>query len=339
MSQVPSSPTTPNTTALPHPTPTGPVEGAVPLADWGVIAAQGEEAAKFLHSQLTQDLALQTPQQARLAGYCSAKGRLLATLVAFKPASDTVLLALPAELLAQTQKRLSMFVLRAKCKLSDASSGQPGGWAVWGLAGTAAQQWLGADASGAPWSAFGKALPDGRQAWATRLPDAGTSGGAVARYLVLLPSDAAIEGLPALAASDWAALDIAAGLAWVRGATVEQFVPQMLNLELLGGVNFQKGCYPGQEIVARSQYRGTIKRRTFAFATEAPAQIGQEVFHSEDPEQPAGLVAGVAPQGTASLLLVETKLAALQSGSLHLGSAQGPALIQQALPYEITEPQ
>ena len=336
MSQA--SPST-STTALPRPTLAGPIEGAVPLEDWGVVVAQGEEAAKFLHSQLTQDLALQTPQQARLAGYCSPKGRLLATMVAFKPASDTVLLALPAELLPQTQKRLAMFVMRAKCKLVDASASQPGGWGVWGLAGPAAQQWLGADGSEAPWSTLGKTLPDGRQAWGTRLPDAGTQGGAVARYLVLLPADAARPELPALGPSDWAALDVASGLAWVRSATVEQFVPQMLNLELLGGVNFQKGCYPGQEIVARSQYRGTIKRRTFAFACPAPALVGQEVYHSEDPEQPAGLVASVAAQGGGSLLLVETKLAALQSGSLHLGSAQGPALTQQALPYEISEPQ
>ena len=328
-----------NTTALPLPSLAAGLEGATRLEDWGVIAARGEEAAKFLHSQLTQDLALQTPQQARLAGYCSAKGRLLATMVAFKTASDELLLALPAELLAQTQKRLSMFVLRAKCKLSDASATQSDGWAVWGLAGEAARRWLGADAPETPWSARSKALADGRLIWSTRLPDAGTAAGALSRYLVLAPADAPLGDLPAMSAEDWAALDVAAGLAWVRAATVEQFVPQMLNLELLGGVNFQKGCYPGQEVVARSQYRGTIKRRTFAFACSAPAQVGQEIFHSADPEQPAGLVAGAAPHGEGSLLLVETKLAALQSGSLHLGSVDGPMLHQLALPYDIAEPQ
>ena len=105
--------------------------GAVRLADWGVIRAQGEEAAKFLHTQLTQDLALQTTAQARLAGYCSAKGRLLATLLALKPDDRSVLLALPADVLPATVKRLSMFVLRAKCQLSDDSAA----WAVWGLSG------------------------------------------------------------------------------------------------------------------------------------------------------------------------------------------------------------
>ncbi len=328
-----------NTSALPRPALAASLEGATRLEDWGVIAARGEEAAKFLHGQLTQDLALQTPQQARLAGYCSAKGRLLATMVAFKTSADEVLLALPAELLAQTQKRLSMFVLRAKCKLSDASASQAGGWAVWGLAGEAARQWLGDDAPQTVWSASSRILADGRRLWSARLPDAGTAAGALPRYLVLAPCDAPLGDLPALSAAHWAALDIAAGLAWVRAATVEQFVPQMLNLELVGGVNFQKGCYPGQEVVARSQYRGTIKRRTFAFACEAQAQVGQEVFHSEDPEQPAGLVAGVAPHGAGSLLLVETKLAALLAGSLHLGSAQGAVLSQLALPYDIAEPQ
>ncbi|HEY1090127.1 MAG TPA: folate-binding protein, partial [Burkholderiaceae bacterium] len=97
------------------------IHGAVRLADWGVIRAAGEEAAKFLHSQLTQDTVLQTTAKARLAGYCSAKGRLLASMLALKTGDAELLLALPAEVLAATQKRLSMFVMRAKCKLTDAS--------------------------------------------------------------------------------------------------------------------------------------------------------------------------------------------------------------------------
>ena len=148
--------------------------GAVRLADWGVIRAQGEEAAKFLHTQLTQDLALQTGAQARLAGYCSAKGRLLATMLAVKPDDQSVLLALPAEVLPATVKRLSMFVLRAKCKLSDDSAA----WAVWGLSGAQARDWLaeagvGAGAGAVPsavWSVSRVALADGREALATRLP-------------------------------------------------------------------------------------------------------------------------------------------------------------------------
>ena len=118
-------------------------------------------------------------------------------------------------------------------------------------------------------------------------------------------------------------------------------MPQMLNLELLGGVNFQKGCYPGQEGVARSQYRGTIKRRTQLFSLDGTAavQIGQELFHSADPEQPAGLVAAAGRWQGQPVLLAEVKLAALEGGSLHLGAADGPLLQRQALPYVVAEPQ
>lgn len=305
--------------------------GALRLADWGVMRAQGEEAAKFLHGQLTQDLVLQTSAQARLAGYCSAKGRLLAMMLALKPGADELWLALPAELLPATLKRLAMFVLRAKCKLSDASAEL----AVWGLAGAAAEQWLGAEAPAEVWGAARKG-----EAWVARLP--GTP--ACPRFLLLQPAAAPAPELPALAAADWAWLEAESGLAWVRQPTVEQFVPQMLNLELLGGVNFQKGCYPGQEIVARSQYRGTVKRRTFLFsvdgATEGAPQIGQELFHSADPGQPAGLVAAAAQRDGRGLLLAEVKLAALEGdGTLHLGAADGPALTPQPLPYTVGEPQ
>ncbi|MCX2861599.1 folate-binding protein [Paucibacter sp. PLA-PC-4] len=312
-----------------HTTTTVITGGALRLADWGVMRAKGEEAAKFLHGQLTQDIALQTPEQARLAGYCSAKGRLLATLLAVKNTSDELLLVLPAELLAPTLKRLSMFVLRARCKLSDASAD----WAMWGLAGPAASAWLGAAAPAEVWGVarVGEAL-------VVKLPDALE---AVARYALLQPTQAPAPALPALVEADWQWLEVQAGLAWVRGATVEQFVPQMINLELLGGVNFQKGCYPGQEVVARSQYRGTVKRRTLMFAAEGAAQavVGQELFHSADPAQPAGLVAAVAQREGRTLLLAEVKLAALEGGSLHLGSAEGPVLFPRTLPYSVGEPQ
>jgi tRNA-modifying protein YgfZ len=134
---------------------------------------------------------------------------------------------------------------------------------------------------------------------------------------------------------DWAWAEAAAGFAWVRGANVEAFVPQMINFEVLGGVNFQKGCYPGQEIVARSQYRGTLKRRLQLFSVEAEASVGQELFLASEPEQPAGRVAGCATRGGQSLIAAEVKLAALDAGTLHLGSSGGPVLTQRALPYDI----
>jgi len=121
------------------------LQGAVRLADWGVIRAQGADAASFLHGQLTQDVQHLDPGSARLAGYCTAKGRLLASLVVWRSGADELLLACSADVLPATLKRLSMFVLRAKCKLSDASASV----ALHGLAGSAASQWLGASAPAA----------------------------------------------------------------------------------------------------------------------------------------------------------------------------------------------
>ena len=280
------------------------------LTDWGVIRAQGADAAHFLHGQLTQDFALLDRDHARLAGFCTAKGRLLATLVGWRAGDDEILLALPADTLAATLKRLSMFVLRAKCKLSDASAE----FAVYGLLGQpAAEAWT--------------LVHDG-DAVQVSLPGTG-------RALRVQPADAPAPAGASMSADDWAWAEAQAGMAWVRAATVEAFVPQMINFEVLGGVNFKKGCYPGQEIVARSQYRGTLKRRLQVFETEGTASVGQEIFHSADPEQPAGVVAGCGARGGRTAIAAEIKLAALEGGSLHLGSASGALLQARPLPYEI----
>jgi len=298
-----------------HPT----TDGAVALAEWGVIRAHGRDAAAFLHSQLTNDFAQLGPSQARLAGYCSAKGRLLASFVAWNTAPDEVLLACHASVLAHTLKRLSMFVLRSQCKLSDATAQ----CRLFGLAGPSAQALLGDTPIWHTRDVHGASL--------IRLPD----GAGLARALWASPSGA--PALPAITLDDWHWLAVQSGVPVVEAATAEHFVPQMLNFELVGGVNFQKGCYPGQEVVARAHYRGTIKRRTFLFDVDAPAAAGQEVFHSADPAQPAGMVANAAPRpGGGSSALVEIKLAALEGGSIHLGAPGGPVLLQRALPYAVT---
>ena len=294
---------------------TTPLRGAVRLTDWGVIRAQGADAATFLHSQLTQDIEGLGQDEARLAGYCSPKGRLLASFVVWRPAPDELLLACSADLLATTLKRLSMFVLRAKCKLSDASADL----ALYGIVDHAVPATVGA------------VQRDGDRTL-IRLADAE----GLPRALLAQPAGAAAPELPALDLATWNWLEVRSGVARIVAPTVEQFVPQMVNLEVVGGVNFKKGCYPGQEIVARSQYRGTLKRRAMLFDSEAELQPGQEVFHSEDPGQPAGLVANAArgPAGSSSAL-IEVKLAALAGGSWHAGSADGPLLQPRALPYEL----
>jgi folate-binding protein YgfZ len=297
------------------------MEGALRLTDWGVIRAQGADAASFLHGQLTQDINQLGASQARLAGYCSAKGRLLASLVVCRRGPEELLLLCSADLLAPTLKRLSMFVLRAKCKLSDASAEL----AVHGLVGIAATRMLGDAAPGQAWAATALG-----EATALRLPDAM----AQARYLLIQPASAAAPALPALDAATWAWLEVRSAVPRITAATVEQFVPQMVNMELVGGVNFQKGCYPGQEVVARSQYRGTLKRRGQLLDTDSLLQPGQEVFHSADPGQPAGMVVLGAPRpGGGGTALVELKLAAMEGGSLHAGNADGPLLHPLPLPY------
>jgi folate-binding protein YgfZ len=301
-------------------------EGAVALADWGVIRAVGEDARSFLHGQLTNDFAHLESSRARLAGYCSAKGRLLATFVAWRPTPDEVLLACSADVLPAALKRLSMFVLRAKCKLSDATAAVR----LFGLAGDAATRWLGDTAPAAAWARSVAGV-----ASVIRLPDAVVDGRAVARYLWAAPAEAEAPELPALDADAWRFLEVHSGVARVVAATVEQFVPQMVNLELVGGVNFQKGCYPGQEVVARSQYRGTLKRRGFVVEADASLAPGQEIFHSDDPGQPAGMVALSGTLGDRHAGLAELKLASIEGGTLHAGAPDGPLLRVGALPYAI----
>jgi len=289
-------------------------DGALPLTHWGLIRARGPDAVSFLQGQLTNDIAAIGVLQARLAGFCSAKGRLQASFIVWKLADDDLLLACAASVLASTLKRLSMFVLRAKCKLNDASAE----FALHGAVGQTARALLGDLPA---WS--GRAIDGGGSL--VRLPDVD----GVARCLVASHQPPAAAPL-----SDavWRALEVRSGIPLIEAATVDQFVPQMLNYELVGGVDFRKGCYPGQEIVARSQYRGTIKRRMFLFeSTSASLAAGQEVFHSDDPAQPAGMIVNAAD----ALALVEVKLGALERGSLHAGRIDGPLLSRRELPYVV----
>lgn len=307
-----------------------PLDGAVRLSHWAVIDAAGEDAAAFLHGQLSQDVQGLPADQARLAAYCTAKGRMLASFVLLRPAAERVWLACSADVLPATLKRLRMFVLRAKAKLEDATATLT----VLGLCGQRAAAWLGAQAPGEPWAVV--AHGDAR---IVRLPPA--AGTPAAAWLWIGPAEqaqAVLDALPALPAEAWPWLEVAAGLPRITAATVEQFVPQMINLELIGGVNFKKGCYPGQEVVARSQYLGKLKRRMVRLDANAPLQAGQEVFAAADPAQPAGMVVNAAPSPAGGWsALVELKLAAWVDGRLHAGGVDGPELRRAALPYAVPE--
>ncbi|RJG10707.1 CAF17-like 4Fe-4S cluster assembly/insertion protein YgfZ [Massilia cavernae] len=301
-----------------------------------IIAVTGDDAAAFLHSQLTNDVAHLGVSEARLAGYCSPKGRLMATFLMWRNA-DSVFLQLPAELRAALQKRLSMFVLRAKARLSDVS-GDTANQVMLGLGGTCAhaalQQVLGTLPE-APYTRIDHPLGT-----VIRLGDAFGAP----RYQWLCSQETAADVLPRLretlaygGADAWRLAEIHAGIPQILSATQEQFVPQMVNYELIGGVNFKKGCYPGQEIVARSQYLGKLKRRTALASIDAAGVApGAEVFDVADPDQPCGMVVNAAPNGKGGVdALVEMKLASLEQGDIRLGSAAGVPLRFQPMPYAL----
>jgi folate-binding protein YgfZ len=239
-----------------------------------------------------------------------------ASMLGFKTSPEEVLLVMRQDLLAQTLKRLSMFVLRSKVKLSDAS-------AEWSLHGHLGAQ----DLSTQPWQ-----LRHDESGWHISLYPAASRS----RSLVLTQAGTPATQ-PALTLDDWLLSEVLSGIGDVQAATFEAFVPQMLNYESVDGVNFKKGCYPGQEVVARSQFRGTLKRRTYLVSSSMPLQAGQDIFHSADPEQPAGqVVQAVSHPLHGHWALVCLQTASAQEGALHPGAAtQGHVLKLHPLPYEL----
>ncbi len=306
--------------------------GSAPLPHWGVIQAQGEEAAHFLHNQLTQDVLLLPVGQARLAAFCSAKGRMQASGVLIKTAPDTVLLVMSQDLLAQTLKRLSMFVMRAKVKLSDASAQ----WQLRGLLGASAQALMGSQEA-APWQSM---TQDGVHAVALYPAKVGDS--AIPRALWLASASHTLPAEPEISTELWQWTEVMSGVTLLSHAVFEAFVPQMLNYESVGGVNFKKGCYPGQEVVARSQFRGTLKRRTALVHSPVALVPGQEVFTPTEPEQACGTVvlAAAHPQSDDHHqgfdALVSGTLESMQT-EWHVGAADGATLTFMPLPYPLLE--
>ena len=319
-----------------HTTQAGATDFIAPLTHLGLIAATGDDAATFLHNQLTNDVETLGDAQARLAGYCTPKGRLLATMLMWKSA-QAIYLQLPREIQPAVQKRLQMFILRAKARLADAGDSV----VALGLAGRKSVEAL------APWFPDIPTVPYGvvhaDAGTLIRLADADEAP----RFQWLAEPATAMDAWPQLVqtlqpvgASAWRLLDIRAAIPLVVQATQEQFVPQMINFEVLGGVNFRKGCYPGQEIVARSQYLGKLKRRMLpAIVQAADVLPGMEVYASTDPEQPCGQIVNAEPSGEQTHCLVELKTAVLDEGAqIRLGSASGPLLQIGALPYVLTDP-
>ena len=313
------------------------------LPQWGLILVEGSDAASFLQNQLTNSvlgLKRTLPGQiaqgfssSRLIGYCSPKGRLLASawLGLFpqsEDAEDRFALFISKDIAASTAKRLSMYVLRSKLKVTDFSNE----WTISGLYGSDNQI-----------TALG--LDD--DCIALRMPDVLVGEESVSRLLMAHRQKKShnIENANEILKS-WNELEVLSAIPRIVQATQEQFVPQMINFESVAGVDFKKGCYPGQEIVARSQYRGAIKRRlqlahlSGVEFDESQTLPGTELFHSNDPSQPAGMVVLSSPSQSDPHridLQIECKLEALESGNIHLGSANGPVLQIDLLPYPLIE--
>lgn len=329
--------------------------GLAPVPHLGVIRASGADAAAFIHGQLSNDFAQLDPQHARLAAFCSAKGRMQASFIGLRPCAQDILLLCSRDLVAQTVKRLGMFVLRARCRITDASAD----YQIWGLCGDAAPE---ARPPAQPWAV--QPVGAGADAgWRITLPPACAS----ARALLLLPAGAPAPtppaGLPVLDAALWQWGEVMSAVATLSLPVFDHFVPQMLNYESVGGVNFAKGCYPGQEVIARSQFRGTLKRRAFVVQSSAALTAGQDVFtvaqlKSEGADaQPVGTVAqaaicppGVCQAGDAPPLwhaIVSITTSAAEAASAprdahaHAGAAlctqDGALLTLLPLPYRLRD--
>ena len=302
-----------------------------PLPELGVVCVSGPDAVPFLQSQLTNDVSRLAFGKVQLSGYCTPKGRLLATFHQWRT-DEGVFMRMPREIIGSVVKRLSMFVLRAKAKVTDVSDA----WATYALLGegTDVLHGAGLSAPDAPW-----ASTTDRTVRVDRLLP--TPAG-VARYLLTSPRESQLplhEDVARVSSSRWWSSEIDAAVPTIFAATQEKFVPQMINLEVLGGVDFKKGCYPGQEIVARSQYLGKLRRRmNIADVDAADVLPAADVYHS-GATQPVGTVVMAAESsGAGNALLFEAPIDRLESGSLHLQSQDGPRLRVRPLPYVLFDP-
>jgi tRNA-modifying protein YgfZ len=298
------------------------------LSHRGLIAVEGEDGESFLQGQLSNDVR-DLAGHARYAAYCTPKGRMLAFLLVWRDGPE-FFLELPRAVAEGTRKRLSMYVLRAKARLRDASDER----VRIGVAGEASAGLI-AHALGGP--APGPLV-------ASRVGEAYAIGLAAGRFELVVPPSAAPAVWDRLAqrarpvgAAAWDRIEIRDGIPEIVPETQEAFVPQMANLDAIGGLSFTKGCYPGQEIVARIRYLGQVKRRMLLAHVDRVAPVpGQEVFSPALPGQSVGTVvrSAPAPDGGHDLLAV-IQIEHTGSHPLHLGGTDGPELVLAPLPYAI----
>lgn len=303
------------------------------LSHFGLIRFAGEDGESFLQGQVSCDVRQALQNHAQFGSYCTPKGRMLATFLLWRDA-DGFLMQLPATLRESIQKRLGMYVLRAKVKTSDASEAT----VRLGIAGPAAATALAELGGSVPEEDYAVAPLDAGNV--IRLPGV--------RFEILLAPETAPGVWQALrkyctpvGSGRWEWLEIQAGIPSVTSATQEQFVPQMANLEIIGGVSFKKGCFPGQEIVARSQYLGKVKRRMYRVHIQSPDALpsaGDLLFGQGPAEQSGGMIVNVqpSPEGGYDALAVILSTS-LEAGAVHWKTPDGPVLALRSLPYSIEQ--
>jgi len=300
------------------------------LSHLGVLGVTRAEARAFLHSQLSCDVDGLGPDASTLGAYCSPKGRMLASVLLWAD-GDGFGLALSRPLVPDIEKRLRKFVLRSKVAIADRTAARP----LLGVAGPAAAAAIAA-VTGVP-------APGPQRV--THRDGVATIGLARGRFLLAVDVDDVERVWDALARTlrpvgtpCWAWLDIRDGIPLVTGATQDAFVPQMANLELIGGVSFQKGCYPGQEVVARTQYLGRSKRRMLLARIDTPSAPapGDDLFSEDLGNQASGTIVNAAPspEGGFDALAVVPAASAAQS-VVHLRALDGPRLHFRPLPYSV----
>ncbi len=300
------------------------------LSHLSVIQFAGDDSEAFLQGQVSCDVKQATLAQARLGSYCTPKGRMLATFLLWR-SEEGFFMQLPAPLREAIQKRLTMYVMRSKVKVNDASEQM----IRLGIAGETAPAALAELGGTAPQDDYGVARCG--PVTAIRLPGQ--------RFEILVaPENAAAvwqtlnKHCTPVGSGCWEWLEIQAGIPMVTAGTQEQFVPQMANMELIGGVSFTKGCYPGQEIVARSQYLGKVKRRMYRahLDSDVAPQPGDVLFGQGASEQSGGMLMNVqpSPEGGFDLLAVILN-ASIESGAVHWKTPDGPVLKLQSLPYSV----
>jgi folate-binding protein YgfZ len=307
---------------------------ACPLTGIAVLAVDGAEAASFLQGQLSCDVLALNPGACRYGSFNSPKGRMLANFVLWRRPPDGFGMLIAADIAEGVAKRLRMYVLRSKVTISDVSTDTQ----RVGIGGPRADSAIAATFGVVP-APF--ATCEVQSPFAVTL--LGLNGN---RFVAVAPSNEAdvLAPLSAQCAigdfAVWRWLTIRAGTPVVTAATQDAFVAQAANLDVLGGIDFQKGCYTGQEIIARTQYLGRLKERTFPFHTDATTvAAGERIYSPAFEGQPCGTVVNAAPApGGGTDLLAVTQIAAAERGDARLHAPDGPLLASLPLPYAIPEP-